>query len=141
MINMPCDLCGERPAKFRMTVEGSELSVCESCRGENAKPLPTQPEPHVIKKEVQEELIANPGRIVENIRKKKGFGREELAHKLGVRESILARVEAGKLEPDESLRKKLEKELGVKLTEFPEFKPTAQKSNKKLTLGDVVELR
>jgi putative transcription factor len=141
MIYMLCDLCGERQAKFRMMVEGSELSVCESCRGGNAEPLPAQPEPRVAKREVQEELIANPGRVVENLRKKKGFGRDELAHKLGVKESILARVEAGKLEPDESLRKKLEKELGVKLTEFPEFKPQAQKSGKKLTLGDVVELR
>ena len=139
---MLCDLCGERTAKFKMNVEFSELNVCENCRTKNARPLPLQSKFQRNKKDKQEEeLIPNVGKLVHRVRKEREFGRGELAHKLGIKESVLTRIEAGKLEPDESLRKKLEKELRVKLTEFPEFKPSAPKSTRKKTLGDIVELR
>ena len=139
---MLCDLCGERAAKFTMKTEGSEILVCDRCRGSDAKLLAPQFNPRINKKTIQDkELVTNFGELINKARKENELGRGGLAYKLGIKESVLARIESGKLEPDESLRKKLENELKIELTEFPEFKPSAPKPTKKKTLGDIVELR
>jgi len=66
---------------------------------------------------------------------------EDLAKKLNEKSSIIKRVEEG-WEPPSNLIRKLEKFFNIKLTEKPEEKTLEKKiDKKKLTVGDVVEIR
>jgi putative transcription factor len=62
---------------------------------------------------------------------------------LSEKESVIRRVEEEKMVPDERLAKKLERFLGVKLSE--EYRQEKRKLEKRgkldLTLGDVVEIK
>lgn len=63
------------------------------------------------------ELIENYGYIIRRKREELGMTQEELAKKLKVKLSYIKKVEANKIIPEYDLVNKLEKILGVKLTE------------------------
>lgn len=71
------------------------------------------------------------------------MGRDVLAKVIGVKESILKRIEDGQLIPDIELARKLEKALGISLLRETEDAGTETQKpvGKALTLGDVVTLR
>ena len=66
---------------------------------------------------------------------------EDLAAKLNERASVIAKLENGTMRPNDALLKKLEHELGIKLTEkVSVVKPEAGRSTGKiLTLGDMIK--
>ena len=55
------------------------------------------------------------GRMIREARMKKGLTHQQLGIKMSERASLLKRVEAGALKPDELLAKKLERYLQIKL--------------------------
>ncbi len=71
------------------------------------------------------------------------MSRDVLAKVIGVKESILRRIEDGQLIPDVELARKLEKALGISLLrEAEDVSTETQKPvSRSLTLGDVVTLR
>ncbi len=71
------------------------------------------------------------------------MSRDVLAKVIGVKESILRRIEDGQLIPDIELARKLEKALGISLLRESEDvgTETQRPVSKSLTLGDVVTLR
>jgi putative transcription factor len=88
--------------------------------------------------------VDNFGEVVKKARENLGLSREALAAALGVKETVLRRIEAGQLQPDYALAKKLEKTLGVRLlVEVAEegAAKSGDRLERGLTLGEVAEIR
>lgn len=132
---MLCEVCGKKaPNPLVAEIEGAELTVCSDCASlgkvlrsairEKKQFAPNieqraafTPKPFKAPEIQPAELIEDYGNAVKNAREKLGWTREELAKKVFEKESVLQRVEAGQLEPDHSLLKKLEKTLNISLKE------------------------
>ena len=155
---LACNSCG----KFGTLIEEStspKTSAKTKFRGEETttppKPKPilspqTIPSSTPVKKSRQEEeLKEGYGEIIRRAREKLGLTRKELAESIFIRESMLARIETGKLIPDNEVIQKLEKALEINLTESTEDAANAaqyaqkneQKSVKTLTLGDFAHIK
>ena len=63
------------------------------------------------------EIVANYGSVVREAREAKGLDLEQFATAILEKKGTLAKVESNNLIPDDKLRAKIEKFLGVKLTE------------------------
>ncbi|WP_367834494.1 multiprotein-bridging factor 1 family protein [Vulcanisaeta sp. JCM 16159] len=81
--------------------------------------------------------------MIREARESLGMSRDVLAKVIGIKESILRRIEDGQLIPDIELARKLEKALGISLLRESEDvgTETQRPVSKSLTLGDVVTLR
>lgn len=89
------------------------------------------------------EVVENYAELIREARESLGMSRDVLARVLGVKDSILKRIEDGQLIPDIELARKLEKVLGISLLRETENVGTMTEKpvNKSLTLGDVVMIR
>lgn len=86
-------------------------------------------------------LVENYGEVIRVAREKRGLDRKRFAGKMGEKESVIKRIEQQQMIPPEGLLRKIERFLGVKLTEKYESK--VEKGGKRtgdLTVGDVVEI-
>ncbi|NPA85641.1 MAG: TIGR00270 family protein [Crenarchaeota archaeon] len=147
-----CEMCGQpiRGRAYRAIVEGAEMVLCERCfTSVKAKlappPKKSSPKPQRPKgKKVVEYVIAEDyAKRVREARERLGLSRRELGMKVGEHETVIKRIELGRLEPDLELAKKLEKVLGIELirkVEYEEIAPSGKPSTE-LTFGDVVVLR
>ncbi|ABP49654.1 MULTISPECIES: multiprotein bridging factor aMBF1 [Pyrobaculum] len=156
---MYCEICGRviEGDPIPIEVDKAVLYVCRGCAaryGKRAPPQTVQKKPPQSQKAkppsprlppVEVELVENYGEVIRVARQNLGLSREALAAMLGVKETVLRRVEAGQLQPDYALAKKLEKALGVKLLVEAKEEASGAKSGGKvergLTLGEVVEIR
>lgn len=94
--------------------------------------------------QMEEELKEDYGQIVRDARQRRGLTVEQLGEKLLERVDTLKKVEAGTFHPPDTLVKKLEKELGVKLMEKPEVPAGVggrprESPSKGFTLGDIIK--
>ena len=163
---MICEMCGrEFPHLKKVIVDGVPLMVCPDCArfGEAAGPAAAKkaaPTPGIISQrlekrekrmqtrsvyEQEEEVLVLDfgGRILE-ARRKKGYSQEELAKKLNEKKSVIQKLEHGDMIPTETLIKKLERELGIKLKEKTERVSVGgrhgDKSASGLTIGDLIKI-
>ena len=140
-----CDVCGrETPALYIVEIEGAEMAACESCSagknvidivGEEKKRVNTRP----LKKaeEPEEEVISGYGKAIRDARERLGMPLNVLAEIINEKESTMLRVEQERMLPSITLTKKIEKELGIKLTEIPAKGGEVRTSgNGPITLGD-----
>jgi putative transcription factor len=150
---MNCELCGLKPAKNDVDIEGTMMKTCVDCSkfGEvkNKKKIdvvvrqrrPEMREPEYI-------FIKGYGMRVKSAREKLGLKQEEMAKRLNERESLLHQIESEHLQPNISLARKLERELHIKI--FEEIKndttesSTTTSPNKKsrdsaFTFGDMMK--
>jgi putative transcription factor len=80
--------------------------------------------------------------MIKKAREAGGLSRKELAKILGEKESMIKRIEEERALPYEKLREKIEKILGIKLLQkYEEEVKRRSKEEKKLTIGDVVEIK
>lgn len=156
---MYCEICG-RPIEgepIPVEVDNAVLYVCRSCATRYGKKILSQnpqprrappprpkpaPAPHLPPVEV--ELVESYGEVVRKARENLGLSREALAAMLGVKETVLRRIEAGQLQPDISLARKLERALGVRLLVEAQDEGGAKgggRVERGLTLGEVAEIR
>jgi len=147
--NIECTICGKKvPRLFKAEIEGTILEVCESCLSFGEKII----EPEVLtrvrrvrrKHLVEEEIVFvdNYGKLIVAARKKMNLTREEFAKKINEKESVIKRVEAEEMRPNDALIKKIERFLGIKLTKTYEKKRIEKRVQRgKLTLGDIVEVK
>ncbi len=145
-----CDICG-KPAVTSAIVEGARLSVCERCVSYGRELAPKAAafgRKTASRPPAELEVIEDYGKIVVQARERAGMSRQGLARKLFVFESVLSRVEEGKLKPSVELSKKLEESLGITLLE--ERKPEQGRvetirqerhQGRGLTLADVVSIK
>ena len=155
---MYCEICG-RPIEgepIPVEVDKAVLYVCRSCAAQYGKratqrlpqsavqkkpaPRPVAPRPPPL----EVELVENFGAVIRRARENLGLSREALAAMLGVKETVLRRIEAGQLQPDLALAKRLERALGVRLLVEAAEEGVAKSGGKVergLTLGEVAEIR
>jgi putative transcription factor len=88
------------------------------------------------------EIVEDYGIRIRQARMEKGLSQKELALQIKEREHLIKKIENGELTPEEDVRKKLEKALGIRLIDAP-----AEEAEKKVqsrltpTLGDVTIVR
>ncbi|WP_456481368.1 multiprotein bridging factor aMBF1 [Methanopyrus sp.] len=163
-----CEICGRvidgRPKVVE--VEGSELRVCEECAKFGREVVQSQPRRETGPQRERRprrrpaaprrrrprgfdpfdeglEVVPDYDERVREARERKGWSQEDLAEKIGEKVSVIRRIEAGKMEPDVELARKLERVLGIELLErvSEEEAGSAGAGGGELTLGDVVEIR
>jgi len=142
-----CELCG-RPLKeaYTIEVENVEMRACASCAkgkkiiARDIKPpkqgtrsYGSRPTPYEEK-----ELPDDYGIRIRKARENMKIPIKVLAEKLNEKEHLLLKVEEQKIKPTIKLAKKLEHELGIRLTEESnqEMSVKAAKQAKEATLGD-----
>lgn len=163
---MRCEVCGRKIHGSPVTaeIEGAQLTVCTECskhgrivtreeirlKAEALSPrvaplilVPTRKKPEAKVEITQEVVEAYPLKI-RQAREKLGLSHEDLAKKINEKESVLRKLETGKMEPNDMLVTKLEHALKIKL-----LTPISQEEVKKeipktpsreLTLGDLIQL-
>ncbi len=149
---MICELCGKEAQLFKTEIEGTQLNVCKDCAKfgnilEEVKEKKVEIKTKVKKKEPGDEIIeivvSDFAQKIKNRREKLKLKQEELAKKLGIKESLLHHIESGKFMPSIELAKRIEKFLKIKLVE--EYIETgmniAKGETAELTIGDIVELK
>ncbi|MDY6788504.1 MAG: multiprotein bridging factor aMBF1 [Candidatus Nanohaloarchaea archaeon] len=151
---MGCEMCGSNAELKRTKVEGAVLKLCSDCQdagkvmststsrnssGSRSKGSKRKP------KRQREHLVPDFGEKVKKERESKGWSIERLADIMNEKESVVHRVESGKLKPDKKLAGKFKKYLDVKLytrsgdVGYGQEEDTG--SGGKATIGDVAEVR
>lgn len=159
---MDCDMCGREQATLKASVEGTVLAVCSGCSkygkiiGKLAT-LATATTAATKKKEekpaAEEELeavAANFGSLIKQKREELGRKQEDgfmkledFAKMIGVKESVLHKMETGTLKPSVEEAKRVGKVLGIKLVKKAEAVEDIVPQPKKdqLTLGDMIKIK
>ncbi len=162
---MECEVCGNEiyGKTIRAIIDGVKLFVCSNCAkfsssvwkrdsaqsGLTTKPLgySTKPSPPFKIKTPSKlppslDLVENFGQRIRVGRMHHNLSHEDLSRKIGIKISILRKLEMGKMVPDQPQAKKLERFLKINILQAPSetSKPEKNFVNKAsaLTLGDVV---
>ena len=162
-------MCGEtiRGIPKLIRVEGAELQVCSRCgkfgtevqqprRTDVQRPAagraapgaraPAVTAPAQRKRDMfdymEGEIVEDYADRVRRSRMEKGLSQKDLALQLMVRELLIKKIEKGELIPEEEVRKKLEKVLGIKLVDMV-ADDAEKKTQAKITqtLGDLTIIR
>jgi len=119
-----CTLCGKKvTASNKIELEGTVVDVCDGCikfgrvvETKLYKPMARKIQLAALA-ENDMELTTDYGVRVKKAREGRGLTRTEFARVINERESVIKRVEAQTLEPDNALAKKIERFLEIKLKE------------------------
>jgi putative transcription factor len=156
---MICELCGGNAPFLKDTViEGTRLMVCPGCSGmgtryrEEQKVVPAsmmeerlqrrtqRAKPRDIYGNQQDALAEDYPDRIKNARQRMGITREEMGRKINEKASVIGKLENGTLHPDDSLRKKIEKFLGISIREkISEGIQTHHTKSRGMTLGDLIK--
>ena len=144
---MQCEICGSniRGKAHRVILEGTELNVCDACAkyGHEVKQVPkvaatvrvpagkalagkvpagitfrtrSRRRPDMFD-QMTDELLSDYGFAIRRAREARGMSQEELALAIKEKASLLKKLEREDLRPEDGVRKKLERVLGISLTE------------------------
>jgi putative transcription factor len=167
---MRCEVCGRkiRENPMRVVIEGAKLTVCPECSKHGKSTWEEKPKfspvlhgpgmvtpghmpiqgPIQIRKRVirarvdtSQEVVEHCGEIIRQAREKLGLSHEDLGQKINEKESLLRKIELGKVAPNDLLVSKLEHLFKIKLL-VPVAEEKTQNSPKsigrELTLGDLL---
>ncbi len=150
-----CDICG-RPAALEALVEGARINVCNACSpfgkvtrkpsssssGTAVTSASVRSAKNIGAPQTETLLVEGFGKIIQNNREKSGYSRQELAHKLNMREADLRHFEEEKVKPNEAETRKLQTMLKLNLftTQQEQYTETSKKPGA-LTLADVVVIK
>lgn len=166
---MQCEMCGETirgPPKL-VRVEGAELQVCAKCgkfgtevqqvrrtdivRSAGMKPAGSVKSPAVASSAyrkrdmfdfIEGEIIDDYNVRIRNARMEKGLSQKDLAKQMMEKEHLIQKIENRDLIPEENVRKKLEKILGIRLIDAPETDMEKKVPGSMApTLGDLTIIR
>lgn len=157
-----CGICGETEATRKILVEGTVLNVCVTCAkfGEEVRT------PQEAKRkqgggseeedEVEHEIVPDFGKLIRLARERLELSQPAFGKLVNEKESVILRMESGKMVPDLKTARKLERALKLKLVLEPAEVKAAAAGGKKaataaagaekkgkagLTLGDVVKVK
>ena len=157
-----CEVCGKQTGMLRVVlIEGSELNACPECArfGVERSPRPkrvTDAPVHVTEalekrekraqardvfQEMSEELVPDFAQRIRRARERQNWTPEDLGKKLNEKKSVILKLEAGQMRPDEALIRKLERCLNIKLKERPTAVMAPRSTGQRgLTLGDLIRI-
>lgn len=142
-----CELCGKEAGLYLTAVEESTLLVCRECSG-FGKVL------RVVEKEPVRERLAETSRkeaieivrddfpiVIKQSREKLGLSQKDFAMRINEKESLIQKLESGKLRPTIDLARKIEKAYGLKIVESVEQEAQKLKApaHSGLTIGDLLQ--
>ena len=166
---MLCEMCGKESDLTKIIfIEGTQLRVCKECSrfGEGAeskgggarKAASAAPSRTVVEERLQArerrmqtrsiysdeetvDLVPDYAKVIREARMARDWKQEVLAAKINEKVSVIAKLESGSMRPNDALLRKLEHELGVKLTEKVAMVKAegGQSQGKVLTLGDMIK--
>jgi putative transcription factor len=87
------------------------------------------------------ELVDDYGGVIREAREAKGMDLEQFAASIQEKKGTIAKIESNSLVPDDKIIKKIEKALGIKLTETVQSGVSVGggNSNNKMTLGNFIK--
>lgn len=148
---MQCELCGKNTELLTAVVEGTQLKVCNDCGSFGkiiARPQPVQERKKPVQARQQvvvEKIVSDYARLIRSEREKRGMTQEDFAKLIGIKASLVHKLETGNIEPQVEIARKLEKKLGITLVETTREKINAVTTSKKraegLTIGDIINLK
>jgi putative transcription factor len=157
---MICEMCGKKASNLKtVLIEGSMLNVCGNCArfGKAMKPGVAVSPPEIAKRlelrekrlrtknlfeNIENELVDDYSRKIKDARTKMNLTPEDLGKRINEKKTIITKVESGNMRPDESLVKKLEKTLNIKLMEKSKLnKVETKKTGGALTIGDLIKVK
>lgn len=119
-----CTLCGKKvDALDKIELEGTVVSVCDNCVKFGRAVEARLYRPMARKIQLAEladnntMLAVDYGARVKKARETKDLTRTEFARVINERESVIKRIEAQKMEPDDKLLKKIEQFFDITLKE------------------------
>jgi putative transcription factor len=162
-------MCGEtiRGTPKLIRVEGAELQVCAKCgkfgtevqqvrrtdvqrqsarAAQGARAPPMMVVPAQRKRDMfdymEGDIVEDYAVRIRNARMEKGLSQKDLALQLMIKELLIKKIEKSELIPEEEVRKKLEKALGIKLVDV-QTSDAEKKTQAKITqtLGDLTVIR
>ncbi len=155
-----CEICGVQiqGSPNRIVIDGSALEVCKSC-ARFGKPedkwspvtrkiVPVEraftvrkPKPRDHFKDLVE-IVPEYGQKIRDARESMGMTPEELGARIKEKATLIKKIEREEIVPEDDVRKKLERELKIKLTdEATEARIKSTGGAKGLTLGDIANIR
>jgi putative transcription factor len=161
---MICEMCGAEVPKLRkVTIEGSNLGVCQNCakfgmdgtatKGGEDSLATTTIDKRLLKREKrlqtrdvletnQKELALDYPKRIRKARASMGLSQEELGKKINEKKSVVAKLETGDMVPDDKLVKKLERALDISLMEELSrvSPPKSREERRGMTLGDFIKI-
>jgi len=159
---MQCEICGAeiRGKPISVTIDNSELQVCPKCApygqpvnkrapvSRKVSPV-ARAAPRVTKRPqknffdiLKDELVDDYEHIIREARESHGWSQEELAAKIKEKASLIKKIERKEIVPEDSVRKKLEHTLNIKLTErVSDSDQEVSHFKKDTTLGDIVTIK
>ena len=130
---MECEICGTdiKGNPIRVTVEGTVLDVCSKCAhyGKpqdkwtpvSRKMAPTErvivthrPKRDAFDK-LEDEILPDYAQVIKKARESQGLTIEDLASKMMEKATLIRKIEREELIPEDTVRKKLETTLNIKL--------------------------
>ena len=155
-----CEICGAQiqGSPNRIVIDGSALEVCKGCARfgkpeDKWSPVPRRmvpaeraftvrrPKPRDHFKDLVE-IIPEYGRKIRDARESHGLTPEELGARIKEKAALIKKIEREEIAPEDEIRKKLEKELKIKLTdEASEARVKSMSGAKGLTLGDIANIK
>ncbi|MBI2541539.1 TIGR00270 family protein [Candidatus Woesearchaeota archaeon] len=153
MTKINCDLCGRIAEDLaKAVIEGVTLDVCKDCSKfgkvvsqpirpgakEQAKRFQS-----LQKEEKSETLVENFTELVKKKREAMNLTQKDFAGKINEKETMIHKIETGSFTPPLPLVKKIERLLGIKLTEeYSEAQETVRSSRREgFTLGDFIKVK
>lgn len=167
---MQCEMCGEtiRGAPKLVRVEGAELQVCSKCEkfgtavqqvrrtdiraplkaaGGRPAPAPAGGAAQVRHKRdmfdfMEGEIVDDYAVRIRHAREEKGLSQKDLAMQMKEKEHLIRKIENSELIPEEDVRRKLEKVLGIRLIDSIVSDDEKKVSSRLApTLGDLTIIR
>jgi putative transcription factor len=159
---MQCELCGAiiKGAPKRVRIEGAVLQVCPKCATlgvEVAQPRPVESKrkaaaaaapsaPLRRGRDVFDmmvgEVVEDYGERIKSARLAKNWTQKDLANEIKEREILIRKIEKGDLVPEDDVRVKLEKVLGIALLDVSDEEVKRQKGGKlATTVGDIIKIK
>lgn len=128
-----CEMCGKKNISAnKVKIEGTIMTVCDACSKYGVKladPKKMNNNFNSIRPKFKREdpnankfIVKNYGPIIKQARESRKLKQEEVASKVGEKESLIHKVESGNFKPSFKLAHKLERFFSIKLIE--EFKST-----------------
>lgn len=160
MTEKQCEICGAEilGAPQRIVIDGSALEVCKGCARfgkpeDKWSPVPRKmvpveraftakrPKPRDHFKDLVE-LVPDFGRKLRETRESQGLSLEDLAAKIKEKATLLRKIEREEISPEDEVRKKLERELKIVLTDQAnDARIKSGASGRGLTLGDIASIK
>ncbi len=160
MTEKQCEICGAGIPGIpqKIVIDGSTLEVCKGCEhfGKPAdkwspvskKMVPIEraftvkrPRPRDHFKDLVE-LVPEFGRKIREAREGLGLSPEDLGTRIKEKSTLLRKIEREEISPEDEVRKKLERELKIKLTDqVTEERVKSGGRERGLTLGDIASIK